>query len=51
MSDQDTVILPGPDRQGSLDRRYDVRIAKRIALLEEQIEALETRIATVEAAL
>lgn len=51
MIDQDTTRIPGADRQGALDRRYDVRIAKRIALLEKQLEALEARIETVEAAL
>ncbi len=44
VNDQDTVILPGPDRQGSLDRRYDVRIARRIADLEDKIAALELRV-------
>jgi hypothetical protein len=44
VNDQDTVILPGPNRQGSLDRRYDVRIAKRIENVEELIEASDSRL-------
>ena len=48
VNDQDTVILPGPDRQGSLDRRYDVRIARRIADLEAKIAALELRVDDLE---
>jgi hypothetical protein len=48
VNDQDTVILPGPDRQGSLDRRYDVRIARRIADLEDKIAALELRVDDLE---
>lgn len=48
MSDQDTVILPGPDRQGSLDRRYDVRIARRIDDLERIVDALELRVEALE---
>jgi len=30
MTDPDTPILPGPDTQGALDRRYEVRIASRL---------------------
>jgi hypothetical protein len=48
MNDPDTPLLPGPDRQGVLDRRYDVRIAARLATLTERIDALEARIAALE---
>lgn len=48
MTDSDTPLLPGPDRQGALDRRYDVRIAARLATLTEQIDLLEARIAALE---
>jgi len=30
MSDPDTPLLPGPDSQGALDRRYEVKIASRL---------------------
>lgn len=33
----DTVQLPGPDSQGAQDRRYDVRIAARLAALEREL--------------
>jgi hypothetical protein len=44
MIDQDTVIIPGSDRQGTLDRRYDVRIAKRIQDVEKLIEESDSRL-------
>jgi hypothetical protein len=46
--DTDRVLLPGADEQGSLDRRYDVRIARRIALLEEKLDALDARLVLLE---
>jgi hypothetical protein len=48
VTDQDTTILPGPDREGSRDRRYDVRIARRLAFLETRLEDLEGRVAALE---
>lgn len=48
MTDQDTTILPGPDREGARDRRYDVRIARRLAFLEARLEDLEGRVAALE---
>jgi len=44
----DRVSLPGPDEQGALDRRYDVRIARRLQDLLDQVEALEARVAALE---
>lgn len=48
MNDQDTTIIPGPDREGARDRRYDVRIAARLQVLIDRIDALEARIAALE---
>jgi hypothetical protein len=48
MNDPDRVILPGPDRQGAQDRRYDVRIARRIEDLEQLVKALELRVQDLE---
>jgi hypothetical protein len=48
MNDPDRVTLPGADRQGALDRRYDVRIARRIDTLEQMLKALELRVQDLE---
>lgn len=44
----DAVQLPGVDRQGVLDRRYDVRIASRLEALIERLDSLEARIEALE---
>lgn len=47
--EDEALVLPSFDDKGALDRRYDVRIAKRIAALQSVIDALELRVEALEA--
>lgn len=44
----DAVELPGVDRLGVMDRRYDVRIAARLEGVLAKLAELEDRIAALE---